>query len=211
MVRAELLFVRLIALLLLPALVFLIGSPKASQADQSSVDLGAGILSVGATISSALDSSAFGGAIQAPEQQEEREIGIDLQFAALELRNLKGEELREFPTRGKKLVLYFWSIYCHSCVDAIKDLEAIRSDLGDKNVELLTVHLFEPSTDKLLARVQQLGISVPVLIAPKEIRDRFSIRLLPTSLVFDGESKLIARFEGELDEAGLRDSLMGDR
>jgi hypothetical protein len=73
---------------------------------------------------------------------------------------------------------------------------------------LLTVHLFEPNTEKLISAVRRIGISLPILLAPKKIRELFAIRLLPTSLVFDRKHQLVARFEGKYNDSDVRLSIL---
>lgn len=80
----------------------------------------------------------------------------------------------------------------------------MREELAADNIELFTVHLFEPSKEKLLPMLAKLEFNLPIVMAPKSVRDLFSIRILPTSLIFDEEHRLVGRLKGEMDEEGLR-------
>jgi thiol-disulfide isomerase/thioredoxin len=147
-------------------------------------------------------------AVEEPVPVEESEPTIDLSFSSLSLTNLSGAAVDSDELENKKVVIYFWSIYCRGCVGAFEELETLRSDLAKENAELLTVHLFEPNTEKLISAVRRIGISLPILLAPKKIRELFAIRLLPTSLVFDRKHQLVARFEGKYNDSDVRLSIL---
>lgn len=142
------------------------------------------------------------------EPEEESQPRIDLSLSSLSLTNLTGGKVDEQDLENKKVVIYFWSIYCRGCVGAFEELETLRSDLAKENAELLTVHLFEPNTEKLIQAARRIGVTLPILLAPKKIRDLFAIRLLPTSLVFDSKHQLVARFEGKYNDKDVRLSIL---
>ncbi len=92
----------------------------------------------------------------------------------------------------------------------MQDFDSWRQQLAEQNITLLGVHLFESSQEKIIESVSRLGVTLPVLLAPKWVRDLLSIRVLPTSLVFDPSGKLTARFDGMEDTEGLRLSLFNE-
>lgn len=163
--------------------------------------------SIAVTVGTSLEAAARQAI--SPEKAVKEEKFVELQLGSLELQGLGGQSLEAKGYKQKKVVLYFWSVYCHACVDTMQELQQIRDDLSKKDVELLTVHLFEPDSEKIAQTVRNLGITLPIVLAPKAIRDLFSVKVLPTSLIFDADHKLVARFEGDLDREGLRLSLFG--
>ena len=142
---------------------------------------------------------------QKPEQAPTP--SVELELGKLSLENVDGESFNAERYNSKKVVLYFWSIYCRGCIGPVKELELLRDELAKKNVELLTIHLFEPDKATVAARLAKLGFSLPIMLAPKKVRDLFSVRVLPTSLIFDEKHKLVGRLEGEFEKEGLRVSL----
>lgn len=140
----------------------------------------------------------------APKAPEPDMPAVELELGKLSLESVSSEDFSAGDYKKKRVMLYFWSIYCRGCVGALDTLESMRSELAAANTELLTVHLFEPRKDKLLDSLAKFGVSLPIVMAPKSVRDLFSINVLPTTLVFDEEHQLVARFEGEVDEEGLR-------
>ena len=154
--------------------------------------------------------SALSAAFNEPAAPEPKP-SFELQSGLLEMNDLTGAPLMSAKPGSKRTVLYFWSVYCRSCVPGVRKLEEMREAFASNDIELMTVHLFETDINKFFARFARLGLSVPVFLAPDAVRDLFSIRLLPTTLVFDGNRRLISRVDGKLDSEGLRLELMGLR
>lgn len=140
----------------------------------------------------------------APKESEEKKPAVEVELGHLSLEGVNGQDFSATDHKKKRVALYFWSVYCRGCVGAIDQLESMREDLAKNNTELYTVHLFEPRKDKLTSLLTKLGVSLPIVMAPKQVRDLFSIRILPTTLVFDEDHRLVTRIEGEVDEEGLR-------
>lgn len=142
--------------------------------------------------------------IMAPEQPVAEKPAVEIELGHLSLEGVNGENFSAAEHKKKRVALYFWSVYCRGCVGAMDQIEAMREDLAANNTELFTVHLFEPKKDRLMDLLTKLSVSLPILMAPKQVRDLFSIRILPTTLVFDEEHRLVTRIEGEVDDEGLR-------
>jgi thiol-disulfide isomerase/thioredoxin len=173
-------------------------SPSIARAD-SALAVG-----VGTTLSSAVDEVRYSKKQQTPESPR-----VNLELGSIEFKNLSGDAFSSDSVGDKKVVLFFWSLHCRGCVSMLKDLEDIQEESGANDFELLTVHLFEPQESKIREYVSELGVSLPILLAPKSLREIFSVRLLPASLVFDKDRKLIARFDGELTKDDLKLTLTG--
>ncbi len=105
--------------------------------------------------------------------------------------------------KDKKVVLYFWSIYCASCKPVLKDLEQVRRALDAQNAELIAVHLFEDEFRKVQQTLRRFNVALPVVMASNEIRDRYEVRMLPTYLVLDEQHRPLTKFEGNVDAAVL--------
>ncbi|MCB0344038.1 MAG: TlpA family protein disulfide reductase [Bdellovibrionales bacterium] len=170
--------------------------PNCAEADDSALGV-----TLGTSLSTAV-SSAF------QEEPEVEENPIDVELGSLELTSLNGRELESSQLSEKKVVLYFWSIYCRSCVNTLAELEAQKAAFEQENIELLSLHLFESRSEVVAEFLQKLGLTLETFLVPKTIRDLFSVKVLPTSIVFDQDGKMLARFDGMADSEGLRLSIM---
>lgn len=160
---------------------------------------------LGATLGTSISTAVSSAFIDKPEASVNP---IDVELGSLELTSLGGRELEAENLSEKKVVLYFWSIYCRSCVDTLAELEAQRSEFEQENIELLSMHLFESRSEVVSEFLGKLGLTLETFLVPKAVRDLFSVKVLPTSLVFDNDGKLLARFDGMADSEGLRLSIM---
>lgn len=159
---------------------------------------------VGTTLSSAVDEVMY----SQPETTLEQP-SLNLELGSIEFKNISGDPISSEAMADKKVVLFFWSLHCRGCVSMLKDLEDLRAEAETDDFELLTVHLFEQKESRIRDYVKELGVKLPILLAPKSLRELFSVRLLPASLVFDKNRKLIARFDGELTKDDLKLTLTG--
>ena len=133
----------------------------------------------------------------------------EVDINSLRLRELSGFEFSQQSIENKKVVIYFWSIYCRGCIKAMDELENLRSELAKDGVELLTVHLFETEVAKISSTADRMGIRLPILLARNALHRDLEIRLLPTSLVFDSDHRLVSRIEGVSDKESLRLNIVG--
>jgi thiol-disulfide isomerase/thioredoxin len=136
--------------------------------------------------------------------------GQIMDFDAVALRDLKGIPLEAEDYKNRKVVVYFWSIYCASCVDSLKELAGLEKELASQNTKLLTIHLFEPETRKINRAIAKLGLSLPIMQGAQEIRDFYAVRMLPTFFVVDENGKLVRRVEGKMDLQALRTSIAAE-
>lgn len=154
--------------------------------------------------------SAIIEALKAPAPIARPKPRIEVELGKLELLGEKGPITTKATddTEGKKVVLYFWSIYCRDCVDQIKEIQTLKEELSKQNAKLIPIHLFESKEDKVASALTKLGISLPMYLAPESIRNLFSVNLLPAALILDESKEVIARFDGEFDEEGIKLELM---
>jgi thiol-disulfide isomerase/thioredoxin len=175
--------------------LFAISSAKAENA------LG---VAVGTSLKPALDELVHA----KPDKTQSKPV-LELELGSLALKDLDGDELKSTDIADKKVMLFFWSLHCRGCVSMLKEMQSMQEELEDSNVEVLTIHLFEPKQQTISDFVEKLGLNLPILLAPKSVRELFSVRLLPTSLVFDKNRRLVARFDGELSKDELKLTLTG--
>lgn len=141
---------------------------------------------------------------QTPTEPSEDIFGLEL--ASLEYLDEQAGSLDTGELKSKKVLVYFWSVYCRGCIAPLRELEGLRSTLRDSGIELVSVHLFESDKVYLMNRLAQLSLGLPVLFGANEIRDSFSVRVLPTALAYDEQHRQIARFDGgfDLDKISLK-------
>ena len=128
---------------------------------------------------------------------------FQVELGSLSYADKEGVSLNQEDYKSKKVLVYFWSIYCRGCIQPMKELETVQSALKDSGIEVITVHLFESDKARLINRLAQMSLGLPVLFGANEIRDLFAVKVLPTALAFDDKHRIIARFDGGFDANGV--------
>ena len=109
---------------------------------------------------------------------------------------------------NKKVVLYFWSMHCRTCVDTLRRLTEEREQFSKNDVVVLAVHLFEANKEEVVVFNQTNQFPLPLYFAPNEIRAAYQIHQVPEFFLFDEEHRLKARKSGDTKSAGLLEALL---
>ncbi len=114
--------------------------------------------------------------------------------------------LREYS--GKVILLNFWATWCAPCRQEIPELEAFwQAHRNDGDVVLLAISEDETGTD-LHSFVAQQGITFPVLADEQgKVRDLYSVKFYPTTIVFDRGQKHLRTLVGAQTRATLEEVL----
>lgn len=123
-------------------------------------------------------------------------MGEAYDISALQFTYLDNKAFNATEIRNKKVVLYFWSIYCSSCMEHLREFDAWRDKFISHDVAFVSVHLFESDGKKVAAKVASLGVNLTVLLCPTWVRDLLGIRELPTALLFDSSGIFVGRLDG---------------
>jgi len=112
------------------------------------------------------------------------------------LKTMDGQDLDRRAFKGKIVLVNFWATWCGPCKEEMPALERLRQKFRDREFEVLAI-----TTDnqrKAIASFSKtLGLTFPVLLdETKEVSDMFGVRGLPTSVLIDGDGKLLGRAVG---------------
>ena len=125
----------------------------------------------------------------------------------------QGQALRLSSLRGRSVLLNFWATWCPPCRRELAEFQQGLAALGRRGVDLVAVSVDEPSQ---LARVrsmtEELGLEFPVVLADMATAEAYSIlneRLfdrrralaIPTSLLLDGQGRIVRVFRGEVSSS----------
>jgi thiol-disulfide isomerase/thioredoxin len=111
---------------------------------------------------------------------------------------------------GQVVVVDFWASWCKPCRQSIPWLNEMRSRYGQKGLVIVGINV-----DANRADAQRFLISTPidfeiVFDTKGELAQRYALKGMPSSLVFDRDGKLVATHLGFQEasknarEAGLR-------
>ena len=113
--------------------------------------------------------------------------------------NQKNVNLVDF--KGKLIILNFWATWCAPCKEEMPSLDNLQSNVELNNLKIFPINIGRE--DKLKSEfffkelaIQNLEI---YLDAPITLAKKFSLRGVPTTIIFNKEGKEFARIMGSID------------
>ena len=113
--------------------------------------------------------------------------------------NQKNVNLDDF--KGKLLILNFWATWCAPCKEEMPSLDALQSNTKLNNLRILPINIGQEDVIKSESFFKELNIQnlsiyfdTPITLAKK-----FSLRGVPTTIIFNKEGKEFARIMGSID------------
>jgi thiol-disulfide isomerase/thioredoxin len=114
--------------------------------------------------------------------------------------------------RGRPVLVNLWATWCAPCVREMPSLDRLQAQLGDRLTVLAIsedrggAHVVDPFLEKLALP------KLAIFLDPKDtVGPALAVRGLPTSLLIDGEGRIVAQLEGaaEWDSAAMLGKVEG--
>ena len=116
--------------------------------------------------------------------------------------NQKNVNLDDF--KGKLVVLNFWATWCAPCKEEMPSLDNLQSNTKLNNLKIFPINIGQEDTSKAEFFFKELNIKNLDIYydAPITLAKKFSLRGVPTTILFDKEGKEFARVIGSIDFNG---------
>jgi len=103
--------------------------------------------------------------------------------------------------KGKLLILNFWATWCSPCRDEMPSLDNLQSNSNFNNLKIFPINIGREDISKSEFFFKELNIkNLDIYIdAPITLAKKFSIRGVPTTILFNKEGKEFARIIGSID------------
>ena len=113
--------------------------------------------------------------------------------------NQKNVNLDDF--KGKLIVLNFWATWCAPCKEEMPSLDALQSNIKLSNLKIFPINIGKEDISKSEFFFKELNIkNLNIYIdAPITLAKKFSLRGVPTTIIFNKEGKEFARIMGSID------------
>ena len=113
--------------------------------------------------------------------------------------NQKNLNLDDF--KGKLIILNFWATWCAPCKEEMPSLDNLQSNTQLNNLKIFPINIGQEGLSKSKSFFKKLNIKnlniyfdPPITLAKK-----FSLRGVPTTILFNKQGKEFARIVGSID------------
>jgi thiol-disulfide isomerase/thioredoxin len=113
--------------------------------------------------------------------------------------NQKNIDLSNY--KGKLLILNFWATWCAPCREEMPSLDNLQSDDKLNNLQIFPINIGQEDLLKSKIFFEELNIqNLEIYFDPTvALAKKFSLRGVPTSILFNKEGKEFARIIGSID------------
>ena len=113
--------------------------------------------------------------------------------------NQKNVNLDDF--KGKLVILNFWATWCAPCKEEMPSLDDLQSNTKLNNLKIFPINIDQEDTSKSELFFKELNIKNLDIYndAPITLAKKFSLRGVPTTIIFNKEGKEFARIMGSID------------
>ena len=114
-------------------------------------------------------------------------------------KNQKNVNLDDF--KGKLVILNFWATWCAPCKEEMPSLDNLQSSAKLNNLKIFPINIGQEDISKSTSFFNGLNIkNLDIYIdAPVTLAKKFSLRGVPTTILFNKQGKEFARIMGSID------------
>ena len=114
-------------------------------------------------------------------------------------KNQKNVNLDDF--KGKLIILNFWATWCAPCKKEMPSLDNLQINTKLNNLKIFPINIGQEDRFKTNLFFEELNVkNLDIYIdAPITLAKKFSLRGIPTTILFNKEGKEFARIMGSID------------
>ena len=103
--------------------------------------------------------------------------------------------------RGKMVILNFWATWCAPCKKEMPSLDSLQTNIGLENLKIFPINIGRENLSKTESFFKELNIKNLDIYydAPITLAKKFSLRGVPTTILFNKEGKEFAKIIGSID------------
>jgi len=113
--------------------------------------------------------------------------------------NQKNLNLDDF--KGKLIILNFWATWCAPCKEEMPSLDNLQSNTKLNNLKIFPINIGQEDLSKSESFFKKLNIeNLDIYFDPPiTLAKKFSLRGVPTTILFNKQGKEFARIIGSID------------
>ncbi len=103
--------------------------------------------------------------------------------------------------KGNFLILNFWAVWCEPCKEEMPSLDKLQANPELDKIKIFPINIGKETLDKVNKFFIDLNIKnfEPYFDPPTTLAKKFSLRGVPTSILFNKEGQEFARIMGSID------------
>ena len=113
--------------------------------------------------------------------------------------NQKNLNLNDF--KGNLVILNFWATWCAPCKEEMPSLDDLQSNINFNNLKIFPINIGQEDASKSKFFFKELDIqNLDIYFdGPITLAKKFSLRGVPTTILFNKQGKEFARITGSID------------
>tara|TARA_B110000263_G_scaffold222721_1_gene212002 strand:- start:77 stop:592 length:516 start_codon:yes stop_codon:yes gene_type:complete len=113
--------------------------------------------------------------------------------------NQKDVDLVDY--KGKLVILNFWATWCAPCKEEMPSLDNLQANISLNNLKVFPINIGQDSLSKSEYFFRELNIKNLAIYfdSPITLAKKFSLRGVPTTILFNKEGKEFARIMGSIN------------
>lgn len=117
-----------------------------------------------------------------------------------------GEKIDIKNFKEKIVLLNFWATWCEPCKEEMPSLDRLQNNSKLNNLKIFVINISQENLEKVNNFFNKLNIKnlEPYFDAPTTLAKKLSLRGVPTSVLFNGDSKEFARIIGSINFDDLK-------
>ena len=114
-------------------------------------------------------------------------------------KNQKNVDIVDY--KGRILILNFWATWCAPCKEEMPSLDNLQKNIGLNNLKIFPINISQESLSKTESFFKELSIKNLDIYFDAQITlaKKFSLRGVPTTILFNKEGKEFARILGSIN------------
>jgi thiol-disulfide isomerase/thioredoxin len=116
-------------------------------------------------------------------------------------KDAKQNDVNLLDFKGKLLILNFWATWCAPCKEEMPSLDSLQTTLGPNKLKIFPINISDEDVAKTEYFFKELNIKNLDIFFDSSITlaKKFSLRGVPTTILFDKDGKEFARVIGSID------------
>ena len=122
-------------------------------------------------------------------------------YDSLTFLDAKNQNLNLYNYKGNLIILNFWATWCAPCKEEMPSLDILLNNSKLDNLKIFPINVGKDSLEKSESFFKDLNIKNLEIYfdSPSTLAKKFSLRGIPTSIIFNKEGEEFARIIGSIN------------